>query len=142
MELQLRTVIVRQLPPTVNDDQTWAFLEAFKLTLPADRPRVVLNCSGLPSFDRSALHLLLCCLEEAMKRNGDVRLSSIAEPARASLELSGIDDLFKIFDSDADAIKSFQRLPFFLIPEHHAPSASIGAEAGEDLPLEDTEDAA
>jgi anti-sigma B factor antagonist len=142
MELQLRTVIVRQLPPTVNDDQTWAFLEAFKLTLPADRPRVVLNCSGLPSFDRSSLHLLLCCLEEAMKRNGDVRLSSIPEPARASLELSGIDGLFKIFDSDADAIKSFQRLPLFAIPGQHAPSASIGAEAGEDLHLEAAEDAA
>jgi|SRR5579872_47250 len=142
MALQLRTVIVKQLPPTVNDDQAWAFLEALKVSLPADRPRVVLNCSGIRTFSRSSLHLLLCCLEEAMKRNGDVRLSSIPEAARASLELSGIDDLFKIFDNDAEAVKSFQRLPMFAIPEKSSPGLELSAEAVEELPLDATENAA
>lgn len=142
MALQLRTVIVKQLPQTSNEEQTWAFLETFKMDLPADRPRIVLNCGSIPTFDRSSLHLLLCCLEEAMKRNGDVRLSSLSEPARAALEVSGIDELFKTFNNDAEAIKSFQRLPLLSVVDQSAPSVSLCAEVLEDMPVEETENAA
>ena len=142
MALQLRTVLLKQLPQTLDEEQAWAFLETLKLSLSADRPRVVLNCASIQTFDRSSLHLLLCCLEEAMKRNGDVRLSCLSEPARAALEASGIDHLFKNFDSDADAIKSFQRLPLFAVSEQLAPNTSVCAEIGEELPLEASENAA
>jgi anti-anti-sigma regulatory factor len=55
------------------------------------------------------IHFLLCCLEEAMKRNGDVRLSAVPKTLTASLQTLGLDRLFKMFDSDLEAIKSFQR---------------------------------
>jgi anti-sigma B factor antagonist len=142
MAFQLRTVIVKQLPQTQNDEQAWAFLESFKLSLTADRPRIVLNCAGLSTFNRSTLHLLLCCLEEAMKRNGDVKLSSLSESARAALEGTGIVTLFKIFDTDAEAIKSFQRLPLFAVSEHPSPNLTIVAEADGGMPLDATENAA
>lgn len=144
MALQFRTVVVKQLPSAVNEEQSWAFLEEFKLSLPADRPRIVLNCSNLRAFDRSSLHLLLCCLEEAMKRNGDVRLSSIPQTAVSTLESSGIGNLFKTFDCDADAVKSFQRLPLFAIPEQPvaAQGVSLGADVNDDAQLEATENAA
>jgi anti-sigma B factor antagonist len=109
MALELRTVTVRQLPGSINREQEWAFLEEIKMSLYVERPRIVLNCSRLRVFDPSSLQLLLCCLEEAMKRNGDVRLSSVTEPARAMLESVGIGKLFKIYDSDNEAVKSFQR---------------------------------
>jgi anti-anti-sigma factor len=109
MALQIRTVAVTQLPERVNEDQEWVFLETLRNSLEADRPRIVLNCSSLRAFDKSSLHLLLCCLEEAMKRNGDVRLSSVPAGSRAVLESAGIDRLFKIFDTEAEAVNSFQR---------------------------------
>jgi anti-anti-sigma factor len=115
MAVELRTVTVKQLPGTVNREQEWAFLEEMKMSLYVERPRIVLNCSRMRAFDSSSLQLLLCCLEEAMKRNGDVRLSSLTEPARAMLESVGIGRLFKIYDSDTEAAKSFQR-PGIVMP--------------------------
>jgi anti-anti-sigma factor len=148
MALQPRSVIVRQLPQSVNDEQAWAFLEVLKASLPADRPRIVLNCSMLATFDRSSLHLLLCCLEEAMKHNGDVRLSFVSEPALAVLESTGIENLFKIFDSDAEAVKSFQRHSLAAM-EQEAPVAVLSSVAtlevemdAMDMPLQAAENAA
>jgi anti-anti-sigma factor len=117
MAIQLRAVTVSQLPETLNDEQEWAFLEELKSNMNADRPRIVLNCSNLRAFDRSSLHLLLCCLEEAMKRNGDVKLVAVRTDARGVLEAAGVDRLFKIFDTEADAVKSFQRHSFISAPE-------------------------
>lgn len=108
---RLRTVAIKQLPRTEREEEVSAFLQELDTCLRMDRPRIVLNCSGVRMLGRPDLHLLLCCLEEAMKRNGDVRLSSVPEPALAVLESTGIGRLFRIFDNDADAVASFQRLP-------------------------------
>jgi len=127
MALQLRTVSVKHLPEVVNEEQEWAFLQELKACLHVERPRIVLNCSALCAFHRCSLHLLLCCLEEAMKRNGDVRLSGVPKSARAVLESVGFDRLFKIFDTDADAAKSFQRHAMFSTSEQSLPSIPIQA---------------
>jgi anti-anti-sigma factor len=144
MALQLRTVTVRQLPETTNGEQEWAFLEQIKSSLRVERPRIVLNCTEVRSFSHSSLRLLLCCLEEAMKRNGDVRLSALSQTARAALESSGMDRLFQIFDDDAAAVKSFQRLPILTIPQSStvAVSPDVRDAAGIAMEAEAAENAA
>jgi hypothetical protein len=52
-----------------------------------------------------------------MKRNGDVRLAGVPISARAVLESAGFDRLFKVFDTDAEAVKSFQRHAVFSASE-------------------------
>jgi len=71
----------------------------------------VLDCSRVRAFDQSAAHLLLCCLEEAMKRNGDVKLAGISAATSAVLELSGLDRLFETYDTNTEAVNSFRRPP-------------------------------
>jgi anti-sigma B factor antagonist len=127
MALQLRTVSVKHLPETVNEEQEWVFLQELKTCLHVDRPRVVLNCASLRAFDPSSLHLLLCCLEEAMKRNGDVRLAAVPMSALTILESAGFDRLFKSFDTDAEAVKSFQRHGMFSTADASLPSIPIQA---------------
>jgi anti-anti-sigma regulatory factor len=61
-------------------------------------------------MDRPSIKLLLCCLEEAIKRNGDVKLAAVPAGARSTLELTGVDRLFEIFDTNVDAVNSFRRL--------------------------------
>jgi len=75
-----------------------------------DRPNIVLDCSKIDQVDKPSIQLLLCCLEEAIKRNGDVRLAAVPAGARATLKLTGVDRIFEIFDTNADAVNSFQRL--------------------------------
>lgn len=62
-------------------------------------------------MDRVAIHFLLCCLEEAIKRNGDVKLAAIPTEARMMLELSGADRLFEICETNAQAVSSFRQPP-------------------------------
>jgi len=52
---------------------------------------------------------MLCCLEEAVKRNGDVKLAAVPAGARSTLKLTGIDRIFEIFDTNVEAASSFRR---------------------------------
>jgi anti-anti-sigma factor len=111
MSLQRRSVSVERLKETFNAEEERAFLQELKDRVEGYRPRIVLNCSDLRGLGGSSLHLLLCCLEEAMKRNGDIKLSAVQSAAQSVLNAAGIDRLFEIYESDADAIRSFQRFP-------------------------------
>ena len=83
-----------------------------------DRPAVVLDCSTLRFLDSSNLHLLLCCLEEAMKRNGDIRLAAVRPEALSVLHSAGVDFLFECFETISEAMDSYGRPPLkFVSPE-------------------------
>jgi anti-anti-sigma factor len=77
--------------------------------LDAYRPCLVLDCSNLRQMDRKAMQLLLFSLEQALKRNGDVRLAGVAPEAMAMLEPTGMDRLFRFFASSNEAVRSFDR---------------------------------
>jgi anti-anti-sigma factor len=111
MTLRNRAVAVKQLPESLNAKQGRRFFSELESCINVDIPCLVLDCSKVLLLDTSAVHLLLCCLEEAMKRNGDVKLAAVPAGATAVLELSGIDRLFEIYDTTAEAINSFRRIP-------------------------------
>jgi anti-anti-sigma regulatory factor len=90
----------------------------------ADRPRIVFDCSKLLQLDNPTIHLLLCCLEEAMKRNGDVELAAIPNGSSARLALSRLEGLFEVFDTISAAVASFKLLPTGLTPQKDVPVSS------------------
>jgi anti-anti-sigma factor len=102
-------VTVKLLPKAMNLRQGRTFARELSGLMDTDHPRLVLDCSNLQQMNTPAIYLLLCCLEEAMKRNGDVRLSGVSEEARVVLESTGTDGLFSIFDSNQEAENSFRR---------------------------------
>ena len=122
MRLRASAVTVKQLPEKLNFREGRTFFKGLEGSMNVDRPSIVLDCSKLRQMDGSAMHLLLCCLEEAMKRNGDVRLAGVPAEARAILERTGAKRLFKIFDTNADAVNSFYQRPV-----HAAWHANVGA---------------
>jgi anti-anti-sigma factor len=110
MTFQMHTVAVKQLPEALQAKHGRIFFDEMESWINVDRPRIVLDCSNLRRTDSSAAHVLLCCLEEAMKRNGDVKLASLPETVRAELSSIGLDRAFEVFASSADAVNSFRRL--------------------------------
>ena len=104
-----RLVTIEQLPEITSEDQGRQFLSRIQDRMSDKRPGLVLDCSGLSQMDKPVLHLLLSCLEEAMKRNGDARLAAVSPSAEAMLKLIGADRLFQIFASNADAVNSFHQ---------------------------------
>src|ERR1700723_3704441 len=106
---QTNIVSVKELPETFHVKQRRNFMREFQISLNEGRPCIVIDCSKAQNMDRGALFLLLCCLEEAMKRRGDVRLATISRQAQLLLQATGIGRLFKIFDQVADAVNSYGR---------------------------------
>ena len=95
-----------------------------------DRPRVVLDCSNLLECDESVVLLLLRCLEEAMKRNGDVKLAAVGPAAARALESTGAKRLFEIFETTAIAAESFHRFALSSVtPAFLSEDSSCGSES-------------
>jgi anti-anti-sigma factor len=111
MSLSARAVVVRQLPETVDLKRGHLFLRELESSMNVERPCIVFDCSLLIQMDMPAVQLLLHCLEEAMKRNGDIKLAAIPAGMRTTLDLTGVNRLFEIFDTNIDAVNSFLRLP-------------------------------
>ncbi|HWG21663.1 MAG TPA: STAS domain-containing protein [Terracidiphilus sp.] len=109
MTLPPRTVTVKQLPEKFDRNRERLFFRELENAMNVERPAIVLDCSHVCAIDVNALHLLLCCLEEAMKRNGDVRLAGVSGEAWENLQHASVDRLFRIFETTDKAIESFQR---------------------------------
>lgn len=124
MTTRISAVAVKQLPETMSIKQRRIFFHELESCMSVDRPRIVLDCSNVRRLDTSVIHLLLCCLEEAMKRNGDVKLAAVPPAARTILELTGVNRLFDIFESTADAVNSFYRHPAGAVPQLLLPGSS------------------
>jgi anti-anti-sigma regulatory factor len=107
----MRAVAVKKVPEICSVKQKIAFLHEIESVMSGNRPRLVLDCSGIRDCDGSVIHLLLHCLEEAMKRNGDVRLASVPIPAQEVLINTGVARLFELYESAAEAVNSFHQVP-------------------------------
>jgi anti-anti-sigma factor len=116
MSIRARVVNVYQLPEQITPTTEHNFLRELQKQVETERPCVVLDCSKLLHMDMAANHLLLSCLEEVMKRNGDIRLASLRAGAEAVLEMTGISRIFEVYATISDAIESFQKRIASLAP--------------------------
>ncbi len=123
-----RPVIVKQLPETCDKPQMRAFLRTLNAEMAkVVRPSVVLDCARIRQVNLQLLNFLLCCLEETMKRNGDVRLAAIPPDALSVLESAGVRHLFRIFGTSADAVNSFHRPALERMPQPYSPAQADSA---------------
>jgi anti-sigma B factor antagonist len=129
MTLQSRTVSVKQLPETIDVKQQRNLMRELESCLNAGRPCIVIDCSKLQYIDRSTLFLLLRCLEEAMKRHGDVRLATIPRQGQSLFMATNIDRLFRIFDHVTDAVNSYGRVNALGVESSHGGMQRISADA-------------
>ncbi len=104
-----KPVVVKQLPETVSAQQAQAFFHELAPALETDRPRLVFDFTGVRHFDSAGVELLLRCMEEAMKRNGDLKLAALSPQLSVILQMTRVDRLFEIFDNCNDAVESFHR---------------------------------
>lgn len=111
MNITMRPVTVHQIPEQVSASDERKFLRELQDFVERDRPRLVLDCSRIRRMDNNMMHLLLSCLEEVMKRNGDVKLASLPAGAEGALQTMGVSRLFETYSTTAEAMHSYhQRL--------------------------------
>ena len=109
MPIKMRVVGVTRIPKLRSAKEGRIFLRDLQGSMDGDRPRLVLDCSNLQQLDRSTILLLLSCLEEVMKCNGDVKLADLPPGAEEIFRMTGADRLFDIYQTTAEAVNSFHR---------------------------------
>lgn len=112
-----RPVIVMQVPQQLYQPDADSFRSELKTLLDAERPRIVLDCSEINDIDSKGVEMLLHCMDEAMKRDGDVKLAAVAPGSAVILELMKVDRLFEVFDTADEAVRSFQAIPLYEVPQ-------------------------
>ena len=104
-------VVVKQLPEKVTLSQAREVLAELAPVLEGDRPCLVFDFSDVVQIDSAGIEMLLRCMEEAMKRNGDLKIAALSPQVAVILELTRVDRLFEIFATSTEAEESFHRFP-------------------------------
>ena len=102
-----RPVVVKRMPEKVNQRESRKFLQDVQPFLKADRPQLVFDLSLVKQLDAAGVEMLLHCVSEVMKRDGDLKLASLSQQAAMVLELTRTDRLFEIYDNSTEAARSF-----------------------------------
>lgn len=116
-----RPVVVKRMPIRVNLREARSFFRDVQPFLKSDRPQLVFDMSQVEQLDSAGIEMLLECMAECMKRDGDLKLSSLSTQAATVLELTRTDRLFEIFGTSTDAARSFSSfLPNAMRQQQHA----------------------
>ena len=128
-----RPVVVKRMPDRMNHRQAQVFLREVQPFLVCDRPQVVFDLSQVRQLDAAGIDMLLHCMSEVMKRDGDLKLAALSPQAATVLELTRTDRLFEVYETSSDAVRSFT---YFLpnamrpIPSLAFPLTGVGTTAG------------
>ena len=102
-----RPVVVKRVPERLNLQHARRFAGEVRPFLHSDRPQIVLDLSQVKQIDAAGVDMLLQCMGEAMKRDGDVKLASLSPQATVILEMTRTDRLFEIYETSTDAARSY-----------------------------------
>jgi anti-sigma B factor antagonist len=125
-----RPVVVKRMPEKLNQRQARAFLAGVQPLLTKDRPQLVFDLSQVKQLDSAGVDMLLHCLSQVMRRDGDLKLAALSHEAAVVLQLTRTDRLFEIYDTSTDAVRSYSSfLPNFLRnqPKAHPPQTQLAA---------------
>ncbi|MGA9815247.1 MAG: STAS domain-containing protein [Terriglobales bacterium] len=120
-----RRVAVKQLPLQLKSTQVREFLHDVTPILTGHRPCVVFDFSQVTEIDSAGVDMLLHCMEQAMKQNGDLKLAAISPASAVVLELTRVDRLFETFATVSEAVDSFYG---FAVPIPAASGARVSAD--------------
>ncbi len=102
-----RPVVVKRMPERLNLKHARALLRELRPILTSDRPQLVFDMSQVRHLDAAGVDMLLHCMTESMKRDGDLKLAALSDQAAVILELTRTDRLFEIYHTSTDAMRSF-----------------------------------
>ena len=110
-----RPVVVKRMPERLNLRAAKQFEREVQPFLASDRPQVVFDLSQVRHLDAAGVDMLLRCMTQAMKRDGDLKLAALSPESAIILEITRTARLFEIYETSTDAARSFTSfLPNFV----------------------------
>jgi anti-sigma B factor antagonist len=100
---------VRLLYPKgfINAHTVRLFEGEIRRTLADRRFNIVVNCAGLSYIASAGLGAIMGSIEEIRGNGGDLRLAALNETVRNIFEILGFNHLYRIYLSEAEAVRSF-----------------------------------
>jgi len=123
-------VVVMQVPEILNVKEVHNFMQELGPLLESNRPRIVLDCSLVCSMESAGVEMLLRCLEEVLKRDGDLKLAALSREAEVILELMRVARVFETFETCEEAVRSFHVIPADAVPQDAPWYANVFNELG------------
>jgi anti-anti-sigma regulatory factor len=102
-----KPVVVKRMPKRFGRKEARNFYNDIQPLLNSDQPQIVFDMSETGHIDLAGANVLLQCLCEAMKCDGEVKLAGLTYSAAIVLELTRIGGLFEVYENSASAIRSF-----------------------------------
>jgi ABC-type transporter Mla MlaB component len=97
-----------EMPEQLNSVGARTLWQELEPLLDSPGPRIILDCSAVRNVDGAGVAMMLHYLEEAMKRDGDLRLAAFPADSEAVVELSHV---FEAFTTCDEAVNSFSNFP-------------------------------
>jgi anti-sigma B factor antagonist len=72
--------------------------------------RIVINCRGLEYIASAGLGVIMGFLTDVREGGGDIRLSNMNQTVHNIFEILGFTHFIQIFDSEEQAVQSFQEV--------------------------------
>lgn len=68
---------------------------------------LVLDLQRVDSMGQDGLWEMMSALKRVRRAEGDIRLAQPTDRVREALEMTGLDEIFRIYESRADAVASY-----------------------------------
>lgn len=88
----------------VSAEQLGSFLQ---FEIEAGKRFLVLDLQSVTGMGQDGLWEMVTALKRVRRAQGDLRLAQPSDRVRHALEVTGLDEIFRIFESQADAVASY-----------------------------------
>jgi len=106
-----RPVVIMQMPEELGSTEVLGFMQDLKPLIESECPRIVFDCSEVRYVDGAGAQMIRQCLEEAAKRDGDLRLAALAPETEQVLRQTQKTPSYQFFASAREAVHSFNAVP-------------------------------
>ena len=100
-------ILIMQLPEQLDLLGVRTFMQDLEPLLDSQHPRIVFDCSEIRYLDISGVKMILECLLQARRRDGDLKLAALSAESQAVLELMGENRMLQAFATSDEAVRSF-----------------------------------
>ena len=107
-ERQVGPVAILGLSGKLTSDDSGVLEEKVSSLVNAGHTQIVLNLSRLTHMDSSGLGQMICCHTIA-SRKGQIKLADVGSRVQDSLVMTKLIMVFDVYDSESEALASFER---------------------------------
>jgi anti-anti-sigma factor len=104
--MDTRSTIVVKLPECMAGKVVRAIARQINPGLSLDHPCVIIDMSNVRQMDTTAVDMLLHCMVEVARHDGELKLAGLSPEAATVLELTRMDRVFEIFPTVPEAVTS------------------------------------